>query len=132
MLDARDMANGAYHAAKTAGRMLKAKGAHDTLIDTAHQLLGDALEIESAAKIRLADEYDAAQERGEISRQGAHVVGDNMSTADLGMRRDEIHDARRLRSAAFAYPGLVRRVVDAASGALTGPAPHHLTSRDRA
>ena len=73
-----------------------ATGAHDTLIDTAHQLLGDALEIESAAKIRLADEYDAAQERGELAKRGqkrADVVGGNISS-DLGLRRDEIHAAR--------------------------------------
>jgi hypothetical protein len=30
----------------------------------------DALLIESEAKRRLADEYDAAQERGEIAKQG--------------------------------------------------------------
>ena len=67
-------------------------GAHDTLIDTAHQLLGDALQIESAAKIRLADEYDAVQERGELAKHGqkrADVVGGNISS-DLGMRLNEI------------------------------------------
>ena len=120
VLEARDMANVAYHAAKTASRIHSAKGAHDTLIDTAHQLLGDALGIESAARIRLADEYDAAQERGEVV--GAHdgakkrVADDNAiaTAADLGLRRDEIHSSRQLRDAAVAYPGLVRRVVDTA------------------
>ena len=41
-------------------RLIMATGAHDALIATAHQMLGDTLEIESAARIRLADEYDAA------------------------------------------------------------------------
>ncbi len=56
----------------------------------------DALEIECRAKIRLADEYDAAQERGKISQQGAHVVGDNMSTADRGFT--PVADPAPLRS----------------------------------
>ncbi len=59
---------------------------------------GDALEIESAAKIRLADEYDAAQGRNEIARQGRPKnLGDGKvlpAAADLGLRRDEIHAAR--------------------------------------
>ena len=76
-----------------------ATGAHDTLIATAHQMLGDILEIESLARIRLADEYDEEQERGEVAKheqKRADVVGGNISP-DLGMRRDEIHDARRQR-----------------------------------
>jgi hypothetical protein len=32
----------------------------------AHRAQADALEIEAGAKRRLADEYDAAQERGEV------------------------------------------------------------------
>jgi hypothetical protein len=61
----------------------------------------DALEIEAAAKRRLADEYDAAQERGEVQRAG----GDRVSkvpdrnnapptTADLGLTRKQVHKAR--------------------------------------
>ena len=55
------------------------------------------------AKMRLADEYDAAQERGEVAgpREGTMgVVGGNAqkaTAADLGLRRDEIHEARKLR-----------------------------------
>jgi len=51
-------------------------------------------------------EAKPAQDRGEVSKQGAHVVGDNMmSTADLGLRRDEIHEARKIRDAETAEPG---------------------------
>ncbi len=35
-----------------------------------HRAQADALEIEAGAKRRLADEYDAAQERGEILANG--------------------------------------------------------------
>ena len=47
-------------------RLIMATGAHDTLIATAHQMLGDALEIESLAMVGLADEYDEAQEQGGV------------------------------------------------------------------
>lgn len=59
----------------------------------------DALLIEARAKMRLADEYDAAQARGEVAKGG----GDRITTvgkhngaataADLNIRRDEIHEA---------------------------------------
>ena len=67
VLDARDMASVAYDAAKKAGRMHQAKGAHDTLVAAAHRAQADALEIESLAKRCLADEYDAAQGRVDLS-----------------------------------------------------------------
>lgn len=58
--------------------------------------------------MRLAEEYDAAQERGEVASNGQRgpekaVEGDNsfrpVTAADLGLRRDEIHEARKLRDA---------------------------------
>ena len=69
VLEAKELASVAYDAAKKASRMAKAKKAHDELIQAAHQAQADALLIESAAKRRLADEYDAAQERGEVAGQ---------------------------------------------------------------
>jgi hypothetical protein len=66
-----------------------------------HRAQADTLEIGAAAERRLADEYDAAQERGEISKQGAHVPAGNMKTADLGLSRKDIHEARQIRDAEF-------------------------------
>jgi hypothetical protein len=52
--------------------------------------------------VTAADEYDAAQARGEVATRqnnpvsGGHVGGCNMppaTAADLGLRRDEIHEA---------------------------------------
>lgn len=47
--------------------------------------------------MRLAEEYTEAQERGEVARLGQYprdVADHNISTAaDLGLRRDEIHEA---------------------------------------
>jgi hypothetical protein len=64
------MARFAYDAAKSAARLRRAKGAHDDLVLAAHRLQGDALKIEARAKYRLAEEYDAAQERGEVASRG--------------------------------------------------------------
>lgn len=133
VLEAREAAGLAYDVAKRAARLKKAKAAHDDLVAAAHRAQADALEIEAAAKRRLADEYDAAQERGEVAGHGGgrnFKVGDpNVEThsddpnriggnnaivtmADLGLRRDQIHDARLLRDAEVADPGLVRRTLD--------------------
>jgi len=59
--------------------------------------------------MRLAEEYDAAQDRGEVAGHGrSKVEPDNLTTAaDLGLRRDEIHEARQFRDAERADPGII-------------------------
>ena len=122
ILEARDMASVIYDTAKKAARLAKAKGAHDALIAAAHRAQADALEIEAGAKRRLADEYDAAQERGEIvGRKGggdSTVPQRNAATAaDIGLSRKDIHDARQIRDAENADPGIVKRTLDQAINA---------------
>jgi hypothetical protein len=117
ILDAHDMADVAYTAAKTAGRLARAKGAHDELVAKAHRAQADALEIESLAKRRLADEYDAGQDRGEVAsgRPKKSLPDENTfqaTTEDLGISSKEIFEARQVRDAEKADPGIVRRVLD--------------------
>jgi len=119
VLEAREVAGLAYDVAKRAARLQRAKGAHDDLVAAAHRAQAHALEIEARAKRRLADEYDAAQARGEVAKVGqyerANVENDNVSpatAADLGLRRDQIHEARIIRDAEAADPGVVRRALD--------------------
>jgi len=115
VLEAREFAGLAYDAAKRASRLSRAKAAHDDLVSAAHRAQADALEIEAAAKRRLADEYDAAQARGEVAKRGWESGVDKRSittASDLGLRRDQIHEARRLRDAEAAEPGIVRRTLD--------------------
>ncbi len=120
VLEAREAAGLAYDVAKRAARLKNAKAAHDDLVAAAHRAQADALEIEAAAKRRLVDEYDAAQERGEIARLGTNqsdlgVSGGNTrpsTAADIGLSRKAIHDARLIRDAEAADPGLVRRTLD--------------------
>lgn len=120
VLEARDLATLAYDAAKRAARIGKAKQAHDSLIAAAHRTQADALEIEAGAKRRLADEYDAAQERGEVvgPKDGQHFAVPNgngkATAADLGLSRKAIHEAREIRDAEQADPGIVRRAIDEA------------------
>lgn len=117
VLEAKDMATFAYDTAKRAARLAKAKGAHDELIAAAHRAQADALEIEAQAKRRLADEYDSAQERGEVQTLGRpknlpDEKNSPASAADLGLSHKGIHEARVLRDAEQAEPGIVRRVLD--------------------
>lgn len=114
VLEARDMARVAYDAAKSAARMTRAKQAHDSLIVEVHRSQAHALAIRARAEMRLAEEYDAAQDRGEVAGHGrSKVEADNVTTAaDLGLRRDEIHEARKLRDAEQADPGAIRRALD--------------------
>lgn len=117
VLEARDMASVAYTAAKAAARLAKAKGAHDELIAKAHRAQADALEIEAMAKRRLADEYDAAQLRGEVKAPNNAKTNSSVeavSAPALGLTHKQVHEARQIRDAEETYPGLVRRTLDSA------------------
>lgn len=118
VLEARDMAAFAYDAAKRAARLQQAKGAHDTLVAAAHRAQADALLIESQAKRRLADEYDAAQERGEVagSSDGRRSDPERLkpTAADIGLSRKAIHEARKVRDLEERDPGAIGRVLDEA------------------
>lgn len=63
--------------------------------------------------MRLAEEYDAAQERGEVGQSGARTDlvprGNEVAptAADLGLTRKAIHEARTVRDAERAEPGVI-------------------------
>lgn len=112
ILDARDLARAAYSAAKTASRFARAKKAYDDILPRIHAAQAGAIEIETAARMRLADEYDAAQARGEVRTRAdnQHVPkGNKLAVADIpGLTRKEIHEARKIRDAERANPGIVK------------------------
>lgn len=120
VLDARDMASAAYDTAKRSARLAVAKGAFNELLAKITRAQAEALEIEAAANRRIADEYDAAQERGEIQTAGGDRVSkvpdrNNAPTAaDLGISRKDIHEARILRDAEKTDPGIVKRTIEEA------------------
>ncbi len=117
VLEAKVDAGAVYDAGKLASRILKAKGVCADVIAAVRQVQADGLTIEAAANRRLADEYDAAQERGEVATAGRpETVPDGngippATAADLGLSRKDIHEARLVRDAEVAEPGIVSRVV---------------------
>lgn len=73
-------------------------------VSAAYRAQAGALEIESLAKRRLADEYDAAQERGEVRsisdrRSTSNAEVEKSSVADNGLSHKDIHEARLIRDA---------------------------------
>jgi hypothetical protein len=89
------------------------------VIAACHKVQADAIEIIAQAKCRLADEYDAAQARGEVRNVGeyqrnANTPQGNISptVADIGLTSKQIHEARQVRDAERKSPGVVRRTLD--------------------
>lgn len=68
-----------------------------------HRSQAHALAIRARAEMRLAEEYDQAQDDNVVRKAGNPIVVDpnncKVGPADLGLRRDEIHAARKLRDA---------------------------------
>lgn len=115
VLDARDQATFAYSSAKAAARFAKSKNAHGEVLAACHKMQGDALVIEARAQCRLADEYDAAQDRGEVKGHGgsrSRAERLKPTTADLGLTRKQVHQARELRNAEQRMPGMVKQIVE--------------------
>lgn len=117
---ARLLAAGAYDQAKAAANYAQRFGAAERLVGKARRLQGEALLIEAQAKVRLADEYDAAQAAGEVRKPGQRgkAVADDdrispATVAELGLSKQEIHAARKLRDAEREAPGIVERAIAA-------------------
>lgn len=117
---ARMLAAGAYDQAKAAAGFAARFGAAEGLIGKARRLQGDALLIEARAKVRLAAEYDAAQAAGFVRKPGqrgkAVADSDSISTPttdELGVSRQDIHEARKLAEAERRTPGIVERAIAA-------------------
>jgi len=127
VLDAIDMASLAYDANKKAARIMRVRGAHDELIAAAHRAQADALEIEAKAKRRLADEYDAAQGRGEIRANGDKSFSgkEKLSGPEIVPPKD-LHEARIVRDAEENEPGVIRRALDEVLEAGEEPTKAHV------
>ncbi|WP_245521770.1 hypothetical protein U8P68_10750 [Rhizobium ruizarguesonis] len=115
VMAARMIAAAAYDEAKAAAAFAKRFDAAEHLVAKARRLQADALLIEARAKIGLANEWDAAKERGHtLKGRPKSVPGENaFSAEDAGLSRKQIHDARKLRDAEAKEPGLVERAIEA-------------------
>ncbi len=68
--------------------------------------------------MRLAEEYDAAQDRGEVAKQGQRtdLIPDEKKVptpADIGLSPRDIFEARQIRDAEADEPGIAQRAVNA-------------------
>jgi hypothetical protein len=107
-----------------AARLAKAKGAHDRIIGIIVDAQANAIEIMSLAGSRLAEEYEAAQEKGEIQKRGnksgkSNIPDQNITptVTDIGFTSKQIHEGRMIRDAEKIEPGIVRRTLQAAIAA---------------
>jgi hypothetical protein len=109
----------AYDAAKTTARLAKARDAHAEIVAACHKAQADALEIETQAQCRLADEYDAAQEHGEVQTAGGDrtsiITNENNAlptVGQIGLTSKLVHESRQVRNAERDNPGVVRLMLD--------------------
>ncbi|HCQ67271.1 MAG TPA: hypothetical protein DIU07_19940 [Rhodobacteraceae bacterium] len=74
--------------------------------------------IHARADIRLAEEYKAAQDRGEVAAVGgvsgktnvhAEDIDKPATTAELGIDRRDISEGRKLKETEEADPGVINR-----------------------
>lgn len=110
------LASGAYAQAKAAGGHAERVKASRSLVDKARRLQADALKIEALSYCAMADAVDDAQEKGQIIRTGRpkSVSGENTFTLDeVGIDRQHLHHARKLRNAEKLNPGFVDDVIEA-------------------
>lgn len=119
LLEASAAYSAAYDEAKRLNRLAAAKGAHDEVIANIHRAQAEALEGEASAKRLLADAYDAAQPKE--ARLGGRPKtvpdGNGFTAAEAGLSRKAIHEARIIRDAEVAHPGIVKETIDAAVAA---------------
>lgn len=158
LLDARAEADTVRGIAKQASGLARRKGHLDSVVNAANRAQVDAMKIEAAALARLADEADAAVERGELRKHGQrtpanletgpasgaanrksgeaasgaahsqasgaankehgatefrHGEGLPLTYEEAGLSHREVHEARRIRDAERAEPGIVERALEA-------------------
>lgn len=117
VLEARDLARVAYDAAKSALRIAKAKQAHDSLMVEVHTAQAHALSIRARAEMRLAEEWEAAQESGAANKNGgdrkSEIQGGLLiSRKKIGFEGRLADEAIKLRDAEQANPGIVQRTIN--------------------
>jgi|GEM_PF-263144 len=105
-----------YDQAKAAASYAKRMKLSDELIGKARRMQGDALLIETRAKMALADQFDEAQKAGVVAAPGRpkKVSDENLfRLEDVGLSKGQVHEARKLRDAETKEPGLVERAIAA-------------------
>lgn len=108
------LSGAAYEEARAAGDYAARMKASERVIEKARLMLAEALDIESYAQVALANEYDAAQAAGLVARRGRpkKVSGENLiRLEDVGLSKERIFAARKLRDAERQAPGIILRTI---------------------
>ena len=119
VLEAKTTAGVAYDAAKSAGRIARMKEAHDDLIQKIYRSQAQCVIIEGEAQARLADEYDLAQEKGEVATAGqpkksiVQSSDNTLKTDDLGISRQRMQEMRKVRDVLREDPTAIEDKVNA-------------------
>ncbi|MCO5153362.1 MULTISPECIES: hypothetical protein [unclassified Shinella] len=114
---ARKISSVAYDEAKAAANSAERVKASRALVDKARRMQAEALKIESACDIAMADAVDEAQAKGQISLRGGRPEtvqsSDRFTLEDVGIDKRRLHDARNLRNKVLSEPDYVDRIVEA-------------------
>ena len=119
VLEAKTTAGVAYDAAKSAGRIARMKEAHDDLIQKIYRSQAQCVIIEGEAQARLADEYDLAQEKGEVATAGqpkksiVQSSDNTLKADDLGISRQRMQEMRKVRDVLREDPTAIEDKVNA-------------------
>jgi hypothetical protein len=108
VMAAREVAASAY---EVAARIARLKRAGQEIVERARQAQAAALEIETQAQMRLAAEYAAGQQRGEIGTRGRGKSAGKLSAADVGLPKHELFRAKLIDDAEERQPGIVHRIL---------------------
>jgi len=122
MFDAGDvqgallLSTGVYEQAKAAATYaVKVKTSRD-LVDKARRMQAEAVKIESICYVSMADTVDQAQSEGRVATAGRpkNVGHENVFTIEeIGLDRQQLHHARKLRDEVRVEPAFIERVVEA-------------------
>ena len=84
------------------------------MIAEVHRAQANALAIRARAEMRLAEEYDAGQERGEIGKHGGNRQVSDQETCKATdvLSPKDLHNFRKRRDREQADPGATRRALD--------------------
>ena len=113
---ARTIAGIVYDQARAGAASAQKVKASRQLIEKAQRMQADALFVETMATIGIADAIDEAQAKGQISRGGRPktVSGDDrFSLLDVGLDKQMLHSARKVRDAERMNPGFVLTLINA-------------------
>ncbi|MDB5522793.1 MAG: hypothetical protein JWM58_556 [Rhizobium sp.] len=118
VMAAKQLAGGAYLDSKARAQYAASFGASGKrVVAKARQLQGDALLIETRAKMSIAAAWDVAQAEGRASKGGrpSETVpdGNGFTSEEAGLSRKEIHEARKLLAAEQREPGIAERAIAA-------------------